>query len=230
MALERQITFSTNVSKTIDTEVESYLRENEVDPALIQIVIDGGNGVKTATLTYANRNSLKTAYEAQNRKYTDADAVTYCHVKDIITAFSNNLDDEVNEFLADENISVLSITRYFTLANKGAFIFYLDLTEQKEKLKIKEEEIAKAREELANKLAQEAVKEPEPDLAQPEIVEKLSQVDLEEPAVLQTADEIENDISAEVVAEETKLEATVPEKVETKENKNAKRNFFANKK
>ena len=43
MALEKQITFKTNVTKTIDAEIEEYLRTAEVDPAAIQVVIDGGN-------------------------------------------------------------------------------------------------------------------------------------------------------------------------------------------
>jgi hypothetical protein len=193
MALEKQITFRTNVINPIDTEVENFLRSNEVDPAAIQVAIDSGNGVKTVTVTYGNREDIKAAYDKQGRSYSDADAVTYCHVKDIILPFNKDLDAEVNGFLADENISALSISRYFTLANQGAFIFYIDLTEQKEKLTAKQEEIEKARAELAEKLASSAVKDA--DLDTNDTLEKYSQMS-------------EQIIPEETTSEESTSEAT----------------------
>lgn len=161
MALEKQITFKTNVTKTIDAEIEEYLRTAEVDPAAIQIVIDGGNGVKTATLTYGSREDIKAVYEQQGRTYSNADAVTYCHVKDIILPFTGDLDKEVNDFLMDADISAISITRYFTLANQGAFIFYINLAEQKAKIEEKKAEVAEAQEKMAQELARNAVKDVE---------------------------------------------------------------------
>lgn len=159
MALERQITFQTNVINTIDDEINNFLKTNAIDPAGIQIVISDALGLKTATLSYGNREEIKAAYEAQGRSYSQADEVTYCYVKDIIVPLNSSLDAEVNEFLADENISVVSISRYFTALNKGAFIFYINMAEQKEKAEAKKEEIEKAREELAQKLATTAVKD-----------------------------------------------------------------------
>lgn len=163
MALERQITFKSNVTKLLDEEINNYLKNNEVDPAMVQVIVDNGNGIKTATLTYADREALKNAYEAQGRKYSDSDKVTYVHAKDIILPFTSDLDKEVNAILSDENISVLSISRYFTLANQGAFILYIDLKEQKIKLEEKHKEMEKAQEELAKKLAQTAVKDVDVD-------------------------------------------------------------------
>ena len=159
MALERQITFQTNVNNTIDSEINKYLKEHAVDPAGIQLVVSDGMGMKFATLSYGNRKDIKAAYDTQGRSYSEADEVTYCYAKDIITPLNGDLDSEVNMFLADENISVVSISRYFTALNKGAFIFYINMTEQKEKAEAKKEEIAKAREELAQKLATTAVKD-----------------------------------------------------------------------
>lgn len=170
MALERQITFKTNVTKTIDVEIENYLQTAEVDPAAIQVVIDGGNGVKTATLTYGSREAIKAVYEQQGRTYSNADAVTYCHVKDIILPFTGDLDEEVNNFLSDDNVSAISISRYFTPVNQGAFILYINITEQKEKVDEKRAEVEKAQEELAQKLATKAVKDVE--LNTDETVEK----------------------------------------------------------
>lgn len=174
MALERQITFKTGVAETIDTIVEEYLRNNEVDPAAIQVVIDAGTGTKTATLTYGSRDAIRKAYENQGRTYSDADAVTYCHVKDIILPFGKDLDEEVNNFLSDDNVSALSISRYFTLANQGAFILYINLEEQKAKLKEKEEEVKKVQEEMAQKLAQSAVKDT--DLNTNDAIEKYAEM------------------------------------------------------
>lgn len=165
MALERQITFQTNVINTIDDEINNFLKTNAIDPAGIQIVISDALGLKTATLSYGNREEIKAAYEAQGRSYSEADEVTYCYAKDIITPLNGDLDSEVNTFLADENISVVSISRYFTALNKGAFIFYINMAEQKEKAEAKKEEIEKAREELAQKLATTAVKDVDLDTA-----------------------------------------------------------------
>lgn len=159
MALERQITFQTNVINTIDDEINNFLKTNAIDPAGIQIVISDALGLKTATLSYGNRKDIKAAYDTQGRSYSEADEVTYCYAKDIITPLNGDLDSEVNMFLADENISVVSISRYFTALNKGAFIFYINMAEQKEKAEAKKEEIEKAREELAQKLATTAVKD-----------------------------------------------------------------------
>ncbi|MGM9543964.1 MAG: hypothetical protein ACI3T9_03195 [Romboutsia timonensis] len=159
MALERQITFQTNVINKIDDDINNYLKAHAVDPAGIQLVISDALGVKTATLSYGNRKDIKAAYDAQGRSYSEADEVTYCYAKDIITPLNGDLDSEVNAFLADENISVISISRYFTALNKGAFIFYINMAEQKEKAEAKKEEIEKAREELAQKLAATAVKD-----------------------------------------------------------------------
>ena len=49
MALERQITFQTNVINTIDDEINNFLKTNAIDPAGIQIVISDALGLKTAT-------------------------------------------------------------------------------------------------------------------------------------------------------------------------------------
>lgn len=159
MAIERQQTFKSNVTKPLDEEVNNYLQNNEVDPAMIQIVIDGGNGVKTATLTYGDRELLKKLYKEKGRTYSDSDKVDYVHAKDIILPFTSNLDEAVNAFISDENISVLSISRYFTLANQGAFILYIDLAQQKVKFKEKQKEMAAAQEKMAKELAQQAVKD-----------------------------------------------------------------------
>lgn len=174
MALERQITFQTNVINTIDDEINNFLKTNAIDPAGIQIVISDALGLKTATLSYGNREEIKAAYEAQGRSYSQADEVTYCYVKDIIVALNSSLDAEVNEFLANENISVISISRYFTAVNKGALIFYINIEEQKEKAEEKKAEIEKAQEELAQKLAQSAVKDTELDGN--DVVEKYSKM------------------------------------------------------
>lgn len=173
MALERQITFSTGMNNTIDLEVEKYLRENEVDPAAIQVVVDAGRGIKTATLTYGDRESIKKAYEEQGRTYSNSDKVTYCHVKDIIVPFGQNLDNIVNNFFKDTSIGIISVSRYFTPVNQGAFILYIDLNEQKRKSDEKKEEVKKAQEELAQKLAKKAVKDA--DLKEDETVDKYSQ-------------------------------------------------------
>lgn len=159
MAIERQQTFKSNVTKPLDEEVNNYLQNNEVDPAMIQIVIDGGNGVKTATLTYGDRELLKKLYKEKGRTYSDSDKVDYVHAKDIILPFTSNLDEAVNAFISDENISVLSISRYFTLANQGAFILYIDLAQQKVKFEEKQKEMAAAQEKMAKELAQQAVKD-----------------------------------------------------------------------
>lgn len=159
MAIERQQTFKSNVTKPLDEEVNNYLQNNEVDPAMIQVVIDGGNGVKTATLTYGDRELLKKLYEEKGRTYSDSDKVNYVHAKDIILPFTSNLDEAVNAFISDENISVLSISRYFTLANQGAFILYIDLAQQKVKFEEKQKEMAAAQEKMAKELAQQAVKD-----------------------------------------------------------------------
>ena len=174
MALERQITFQTNVINTIDDEINNFLKTNAIDPAGIQIVISDALGRKTATLSYGNREEIKAAYEAQGRSYSQADEVTYCYVKDIIVPLNSSLDAEVNEFLANENISVISISRYFTAVNKGALIFYINIEEQKEKAEEKKAEIEKAQEELAQKLAQSAVKDTELDSN--DVVEKYSEM------------------------------------------------------
>lgn len=174
MALERQITFQTNVINTIDDEINNFLKTNAIDPAGIQIVISDALGLKTATLSYGNREEIKVAYEAQGRSYSQADEVTYCYVKDIIVPLNSSLDAEVNEFLANENISVISISRYFTAVNKGALIFYINIEEQKEKAEEKKAEIEKAQEELAQKLAQSAVKDTELDSN--DVVEKYSEM------------------------------------------------------
>ena len=174
MALERQITFQTNVINTIDDEINNFLKTNAIDPAGIQIVISDALGLKTATLSYGNREEIKAAYEAQGRSYSQADEVTYCYVKDIIVPINSSLDAEVNEFLANENISVISISRYFTAVNKGALIFYINIEEQKEKAEEKKAEIEKAQEELAQKLAQSAVKDTELDSN--DVVEKYSEM------------------------------------------------------
>ena len=55
MALERQVTFQTNVNNTIDSEINKYLKEHAVDPAGIQLVVSDGMGMKFATLSYGNR-------------------------------------------------------------------------------------------------------------------------------------------------------------------------------
>ena len=174
MSLERQITFQTNVINTIDDEINNFLKTNAIDPAGIQIVISDALGLKTATLSYGNREEIKAAYEAQGRSYSQADEVTYCYVKDIIVPLNSSLDAEVNEFLANENISVISISRYFTAVNKGALIFYINIEEQKEKAEEKKAEIEKAQEELAQKLAQSAVKDTELDSN--DVVEKYSEM------------------------------------------------------
>ena len=174
MALERQITFQTNVINTIDDEINNFLKTNAIDPAGIQIVISDALGLKTATLSYGNREEIKAAYEAQGRSYSQADEVTYCYVKDIIVPLNSSLDAEVNEFLANENISVITISRYFTAVNKGALIFYINIEEQKEKAEEKKAEIEKAQEELAQKLAQSAVKDTELDSN--DVVEKYSEM------------------------------------------------------
>lgn len=174
MALERQITFQTNVINTIDDEINNFLKTNAIDPAGIQIVISDALGLKTATLSYGNREEIKAAYEAQGRSYSQADEVTYCYVKDIIVPLNSSLDAEVNKFLANENISVISISRYFTALNKGALIFYINIEEQKEKAEEKKAEIEKAQEELAQKLAQSAVKDTELDSN--DVVEKYSEM------------------------------------------------------
>ncbi|MGN1327081.1 MAG: hypothetical protein ACI4VQ_03280 [Clostridia bacterium] len=159
MALERQITFQTNVINTIDGEINSFLKANAIDPAGVQIVISDALGLKTATLSYGDREEIKAAYEAQGRVYSEADEVTYCYVKDIVVPLNGLLDAEVNEFLSNGNISVISVARYFTAVNKGALIFFIDIEEQKEKAEKKKAEIEKAREELAQKLASQAVKD-----------------------------------------------------------------------
>ena len=174
MALERQITFQTNVINTIDDEINNFLKTNAIDPAGIQIVISDALGLKTATLSYGNREEIKAAYEAQGRSYSQADEVTYCYVKDIIVPLNSSLDAEVNEFLANENISVISISSYFTAVNKGALIFYINIEEQKEKAEEKKAEIEKSQEELAQKLAQSAVKDTELDSN--DVVEKYSEM------------------------------------------------------
>ena len=62
MALERQVTLKTNITKSIDTEVENFLANNEIDPAAIQIVIDESMSTKRVHLIYAERASLKEVY------------------------------------------------------------------------------------------------------------------------------------------------------------------------
>lgn len=157
MALERQKTFSTNVNNTIDDQLNEFLTNEKVDPAYVQVVINNDAGLKYATITYGEREELKIAYEEQGKSYTEADEVDYCHFKDIKVLPNTDLDEEVNNFIKDKNISILSINRYVTRINIGALIFYVDLAEQKIKLDKKAEEVAKAREELAQKLATEAV-------------------------------------------------------------------------
>lgn len=174
MALERQVTFQTNVINPIDDDINNYLKAHAVDPAGIQLVISDALGLKTATLSYGNRSDIKAAYDAQGRSYSEADEVTYCYVKDIVSVLNGDLDTEVNKFLSNENISVISISRYFTTINKGALIFYINIEEQKEKADAKKEEIEKAREELAQKLASQAVKDV--DLNTNDAVEKYSEM------------------------------------------------------
>ncbi len=208
MALERQITFQVNVNNTIDNKVNQYLKDNEVDPAGVQVVIDGGKGIKTATLSYGSREAIKAAYESQGRQYSDSDAVTYCYAKDIIAPSIEELDNKVNEFLSDENVSAISISRYVTAINNGAFIFYVNIAEQKEKMEQKKKEVEKAQEELAQKLATSAVKDV--NLDSNETVEKyadMTQEDKKEAEEPKT--EIEPKVSTEEIKEETK-------KIETK--------------
>ena len=197
MALERQITFQTNVINTIDDEINNFLKTNAIDPAGIQIVISDALGLKTATLSYGNREEIKAAYEAQGRSYSQADEVTYCYVKDIIVPLNSSLDAEVNEFLANENISVISISRYFTAVNKGVLIFYINIEEQKEKAEEKKAEIEKAQEELAQKLAQSAVKDTELDSN--DVVEKYSEMSKQstESVEIKKADNQKSTIEAE---------------------------------
>lgn len=158
MALERQVTLKTNITKSIDTEVENFLANNEIDPAAIQIVIDESMSTKRVHLIYAERTSLKEAYEKQGRTYSDLDAVTYCHTKDIMVVRGGDIDSEVNQFISNEDISVISISNYVTPTYQGAFILYVDLVEQKKKMEAKQLEVAKMQEEMAKKLASEAVK------------------------------------------------------------------------
>lgn len=203
MALERQITFQVNVNNTIDDKVNQYLKDNEVDPAGVQVVVDGGKGIKTATLSYGSREAIKAAYESQGRQYSDSDAVTYCYAKDIIASSVEELDTKVNEFLSDENVSAISISRYVTVINNGAFIFYVNVAEQKEKMEQKKKEVEKAQEELAQKLATSAVKDV--DLDSNETVEKyadMTQEDKKETEEPKT--EVEPKVSTEKVKEETK--------------------------
>lgn len=158
MALERQVTLKTNITKSIDTEVENFLANNEIDPAAIQIVIDESMSTKRVHLIYAERASLKEVYEKQGRTYSDLDAVTYCHTKDIMVVRGGDIDSEVNQFISNEDISVISISNYVTPTYQGAFILYVDLVEQKKKMEAKQLEVAKMQEEMAKKLASEAVK------------------------------------------------------------------------
>lgn len=158
MALERQITLKTNITKPIDVEVDNFLTNNEVDPAAIQIVIDENSSMKRACLIFAERSELKKLYEKQGRTYSDLDAVTYCHTKDIMVTRGGDIDSEVNAFLSNEDISIISISNYMTPTYQGTFILYVDLPEQKKKMEEKQLEVAKMQEEMAQRLASEAVK------------------------------------------------------------------------
>lgn len=218
MALERQITFQTNVINTIDSEINNFLKTNAIDPAGIQIVISDALGLKTATLSYGNREEIKAAYEAQGRSYSEADEVTYCYAKDIITPLNGDLDSEVNAFLTDENISVVSISRYFTALNKGAFIFYINMAEQKEKAEAKKEEIEKAREELAQKLATTAVKDVDLDTTN-DTLEKYA-------TLSQNNDTLDNktEVTTELAQVEDKVES--PESTTTANTEVKKKRIF----
>lgn len=200
MALEKQITFSVPLSEKIDKKIQAYLDETEIDPAGVQILVDDRRGIKTATLTYGERNALKEVYEKQGREYTEFDRVTFCYVKDLVCNFSDNLDKVVNDFISNENIAILSITRYFTAVNQGAFIFYINIAEQKEKEEGKKELYLKKQEELAQKMAKEAVKTT--DLEVNDTVEKYSKGFSE--ASVSMDEMIENTRAKEIVEENAK--------------------------
>ena len=203
MALERQKTIKVNLTKPIDTEIEDFLKNNEIDPAAIQIVIDENGSSKKAHLIYANREDLKKKYEEQGRTYSDLDAVTYCHVKDISVNRGGNIDNEVNAFLTNENISAISISNYITQVTEGTVILYIDLVEQQKKMKAKQEEVMKKQEELAQKLASKAVKNV--DLETNDIVEKYASVPEDDSNTI--AEETE-----EIPPETTKEETTTKKK------------------
>lgn len=190
MALERQKTIKVNLTKPIDSEIEEFLKNNEIDPAAIQIVIDSNGSTKRAHLIYANREDLKKKYEEQGRVYSDLDAVTYCHVKDISVNRGGSIDDEINSFLTNDNISAISISNYITQVSEGAVILYIDLPEQQEKMKAKQEEIMKQQEELANKLASEAVKDV--DLETNDTIEKYASVTDDNSPIIEETDKVSN--------------------------------------
>lgn len=235
MALEKQKTFKTGVAQTIDKEIEEYLKNNEIDPAAIQIAIDNGNGVKTATVIYAEREALKEIYKQQGRTYSDSDAVTYCHVKDIITPFSEDIDIKVNDFVSDENISIISLSRYFTPVNQGVFIFYIDLKEQQKKMEEKQKELEVAKEELAQQLATEAVKDT--DLEQNDTVDKYADAIAETGVTATEAMEnlkenteklgkaLEENLQTEVNSKDNKVKVTI----QNSKTKNEKKKLFGKK-
>ena len=173
MALERQITIEVNFGDALDSKIEDFLKNNEIDPAALQIVVDRDGGKKKAHLIYAERKDLKEVYEKQGRTYSDLDAVTFCHTKDIFVPRGTNLDNEVNNFVSNKDIAVISISNYVTPVNTGAVVLYIDTIEQKEKMEAKQAEIMKMQEEMAQKLASQAVKDV--DLGTNETIEKYAE-------------------------------------------------------
>lgn len=159
MALERQVTIEANFAEPLDSKIEDFLRNNEVDPAAVQIVVDKDAGKKKAHLIYAERKNLKKMYEEQGRTYSDSDAVTFCHTKDIFFPRGRNIDSDINNFVSNKDIAVISISNYVTPNYVGALILYIDVIEQQKKMEAKQLEVAKMQEEIARKLASEAVKD-----------------------------------------------------------------------
>ena len=200
MALERQKTFEVNLQQTIENEVENFLRNNEIDPAGVQVLIDNGRGIKEVVVTYGERDAIKEAYAKQNRDYTDADKVDYCHIKEIMGNLSDNLDDQINDFIANSNIGLISMSRYITTVNKGIIIFYFDLEAQARKAEEKKLAYEKLKEELSQKFAKEAVKDSDLETTN-ETVDKFSNIDLEENQQQEETTNTENENKNE---EETK--------------------------
>ena len=90
-------------------------------------------------------------YEEQGRTYSDSDAVTFCHTKDIFFPRGRNIDSDINNFVSNKDIAVISISNYVTPNYVGALILYIDVIEQQKKMEAKQLEVAKMQEEIVEK-------------------------------------------------------------------------------
>ena len=136
---------------------------------------------------------------------------------------SDNLDDQITDFIANSNIGLISMSRYITTVNKGIIIFYFDLEAQARKAEEKKLAYEKLKEELSQKFAKEAVKDSDLETTN-ETIDKFSNVDLDGKQQKETTD-TENKEEAKQQEEVKQPEKTKAQlKAEAKAAKKTKNN------